>query len=268
MNNYFEKYELLSEKDPDVVVGFNRLMDKLFQDKNIDIGFVKYILTSSELSSERNTYKNESIEYGRLSFEEMLLNKASENNAVEIAKIILTHPNVDKEYIDRSLDFALYMAASKGALDCVEYLSTSSDLERLANVNQLRSPLTAACENGHLKIVKFLLESPNLKIKASLAELEDYYVFSHLCKIFEPSESNYGKTLFKNEEEKRKLIEDRLIVMKYLILEQKLQKNEDIEKYLISSDNQTIKLIFDVQELNAELNQSVNDENVKRKPKL
>jgi ankyrin repeat protein len=268
MNNYLEKYELLSEKDPDIVVGFNRLLDKIFKEKDIDVGFVEYLLTSPNLSSERQIYRNESIEYERLSFEEMLLNKASECNYVEIAKIIFTHSNVDKQYIDRSLDFALYIAASKGALDCVEYLSTSSDLERLANVNQIRSPLVTACEHGHLNVAKFLLESPNLKIKASLKELEDFYVFSHLCKIFEPSEPNYGKTLFKNEEEKRKIIENRLIVMKYLILEQKLQKNEDIDNYLNNSQNQTIKLLFDVQQLNSELSQSTTDEIIKRKPKL
>lgn len=269
MSHYFEKYESFLKNEPDIVHCFNNILQSMLDEEKVDINFLEYILISSDLNAERQIYRTEAIQYGRLSFEEMVLNFASEKNCVEAIKLILTHPEVDRKYIDRTLDYSLYLASSKGALECVEYLSTCPDLEKLANVNQIRSPLIAACENGHLNIVKFLLESPKLKVRASLTEIEDYYVFSHLCKVFESTHvSTFKSTLFESEEEQKDLVDRRLAVMKYLILENNLNKNDAIEKYINKSENQTIKLIFDVQELNSELNAASSNGTVKRKPKL
>lgn len=265
MINYFEKYEHLSEKDPDIVIAFNRAIEKTFKEKNIDIEFIKYILTSTELKNQRKIFKDESLEYQRLSLEEFILIPASDKNLVEIIEYIFSDPKTDKEFLDRTLDYCLYRASSKGSFNVVEYLLTSSHLTRIANVDHIQSPLMSACENGHLNIVKFLLESPKLKKHSSLEPLQDYYGFSHLCNIFSSPEPL--KYMFDNEND-RNYLERRLDTIRYLILENYLQKDEEIEDYINKPENKIIKSIFDVQELKSELNLSIENETIKRKPKL
>lgn len=268
MNKYFDKYKLLSDSDPDIVVGINKVLQNIFKEKIIDIDFIKYILISPDLKNDRLIYKNESIEYKRLSLEEMILNTASEKDCLNLVKFLFTNFDVDKEYLYRSLDSALYGASTNGSLKTVKYLSTSSDLKQTANIDHFHSPLVTACQNGHLNIVKFFFESSKLKNKNLIEQVEDYFVFSHLCNL---SSTNL---FFNNDDddddsdEKKSLVEKKLLVLQYLIVEQKLKKDADIANFIEKPENKAIKSMFEVQELQTELNSELNEHITKRKPKL
>jgi len=262
MNN-FERYKELSDNNPDVVVGFNKAIEKAFAQKDYKI--IKYILTSPELIKERKIYKEESIEYRRFSLEEFTLIFACDNNCKDMVEFIFTNKNVDKEFLYRSLNYGLTKAASKGALEVVQYLTTSYDLKNNADINYVNSPLKEACQHGNLNVVKFLLDSPLLEKKADLSSIENIYDFSFLCRDF-ISENN-SQHMPDNEKEKNDYLDRKMLVLKYLILEQNFKTNEDIEKFLQKPENKIIKRIFDTRELQNELNENLN-KNVTKKPKI
>jgi ankyrin repeat protein len=262
MSVYFEKYKSLSKNHLDIVIGLNEAISESFKEKSIDINFLKFLLISPELEEERKIYKKESIDYLRLSLEEMILLAASEKNYYDLVHFIFTDLNVDKEYLYRSLDYSLYLASSNGSFEVVEYLSSSPELDKLANINYIQSPLMVACEKGHLNIVKFLLESPKLKEPASLKIIQDFYGFSYLCSVF--SSNHVGG----NSEQVKDYINKRLDVMKYLILEKNLQKTVDIDRYINQPENKVIKTIFNVKDLNSELKYDLNNDSNIKKPKL
>src|ERR1700693_2299936 len=69
----------------------------------------------------------------------------------------------------------LIQACQNGNLDIVQYLLTSTELPKHANIHANEDwALRTSCNNGHLDVVKYLLSSPDLKKHADIHTRDDY----------------------------------------------------------------------------------------------
>ncbi|CAK4633492.1 hypothetical protein LEN26_000236 [Aphanomyces euteiches] len=93
------------------------------------------------------------------------LHAASYYGHADIARFLLQTYNIDqKDYTGRT---ALYLASEAGHVDVVKVLVTESIKADIAT-NGGMGPLHTACWNGHLPVVKILMEHCNANMKACL----------------------------------------------------------------------------------------------------
>jgi ankyrin repeat protein len=204
-----------------------------------DLDKVKFLLTSPELKHNADINYNDNA----------ALHQACEHNQLHIMQYLLTSPELKKHAdIHSKDDWTLTIACNEGHFDIVKYLLTSSDLKEHShfNVDQLRYALHI----GEFDIVDYLLNSPDLKENASIHMGKD--------NIFrEASEFGNKETLH------------------YLIHELNIDRNDAINSYLEEPGGRTSNLkaeaknMFQLRELNKELNDNLHENNEsKKKPKI
>lgn len=133
-----------------------------------------------------------------------------------------------------------------GEFERVKYLLASPDLSTHAEINFLNhNGLKCACMHGHIEIVKYLLTSPDLKEHGNIYAGEAL-AFKYVC------------------------MEDNLELKEYIIFDYKIQRNDDINKYLEDFPNELIEKMFAMRELNEQMNKDlfVNDNVNNKKNKI
>jgi ankyrin repeat protein len=201
-----------------------------------DLDKVKFLLTSPELRH------NADIHYK----EDKPLHQACEHNQLHIIQYLLSSPEL-KEHSDihSKNDWTLNIACNEGHFEIVRYLLTSPDLKEHSNIK--RHSLEYAIQMGNIDIVDYLLNSPDLKEPVNIHIHEDS-IFIKACEFGDM------KTL------------------QYLIYDLNIDRTDDINKYLEDPNGNLVneaKNMFELRELNKQLNNSLPDNNeITKKPKL
>lgn len=145
------------------------------------------------------------------------------------------------------LNNELKAACFNGEFDLMKFLLTSPKLKKHANMQIMGDIcLKTACMIGHLEMVKYLLSSPDLKQHANIHSADDLS-FKYVC-----SNNN-------------------LELLKYLIFDFNIDITNDIKAYLIAIPNEQAERLFNLREINIQLNDNLlmnNNRNDIKKPKL
>ena len=166
-------------------------------------------------------------------------------------------------------------ACQNGHLELVKYLLTSPDLKEHANINYKDdNGFKWACRNEHFDIVKYLTSSPDLKDKIDI-HLKNDLVFVNACangqinvikflltspELSEHSNlSHEGFVLAYKQEE--------LEVIRFLIFDMNIEKNNKVKKLLRITPNEQIENMFKMRELNKYLEKELNSDNNNQKNK-
>lgn len=147
------------------------------------------------------------------------------------------YSQMDEEMLNETLrEFS-----RQGDLDGVIELLTSPKLPIKADIHYGDDwSLLLAIENGHTDVVKYLLNSENLKEHADIT-VNDYYIFKTLCNIKKNLSQNnaYEEILF------------------FIIYEYKMPINDNITNWLLNK-HPDIEQLFNKRDLNSSLNKDLN----------
>lgn len=158
------------------------------------------------------------------------LGKALRSGQTLTIKNLLKNPKLQKnDYYYAILDHSLETSCTYGYFDVVQYVLTSKELSKHANIfYDDNSPLIQACAGGHLDIVKYLLTSLDLIEHSNLhAKGDQAFKFAAKYKQYD--------------------------IVKYLIVELNIPKSKEIKDYLISRPDTKIEELFKLRELNKDL---------------
>lgn len=240
-----------------------------------DIEMVKYILSSKKIVHQPSLN-------GRREFratEKTAISICCTNGHLEILDLMLTLPDIEIRVKDLfyQLNSGFLAACQEGELDIVKYLTSSPNLKRHANPNYNNGEgLCLACREGHLNIVKYLLTSPDIKEKLSVTArknsplLEAYtnehyqtvkYLLISPDLIEHADPHSNGDTLFYHV-----LNSDNPEMLKFLIFDLNIEKTKEITRILETYNDVEVNNLFELRELNKELNQNLssNDINIKK----
>lgn len=141
----------------------------------------------------------------------------------------------------RQLHTALEIACTNGSLNEVRYILTSPEIKIRIDINvHNNNPLFLACQSGNLHIVKYLLTSPELKKHADIYSRKSR-CFRAICNA------------------------QHLDIVEYLIRDYKIEKNENMENYLNNKKTvfcNHVKHLFEMRALNSSLHNELNSEHL------
>ena len=152
---------------------------------------------------------------------------------------------------------------------------TEANRYQRMTIDQLNDEFIQACTLGNLKTVKYLLTSPHLKENVnihvnnddgvSFACVEGHFeVFTYLLNssLFDKSKYNYDLD-FKHccRRHKTEFID-------YFIFDYKIEKNPNIDDFILKNGRQDIINKFELRSLNANLTNHLSDVNVQSIKKL
>jgi ankyrin repeat protein len=178
-----------------------------------------------------------------------------------------------------SLNHALILACINNELDVVKFCLASPDLKLHADINaDDGEPLRNACKFGNLDIVKYLVASPEIKEHACPQHPDNIFLYS----AYDNNRLEVVKYLLSSPEVVKKpdihLNEDETFIyctkyklydiVNYLIFDLNIEKTEYIKTYLTNNPDEKINSWFNLRDLNKELNESLNTNELQKKPKL
>jgi ankyrin repeat protein len=172
-----------------------------------------------------------------------------EKGYFEITKFLLEQPELKDENAnsDAPMMAALY-CSSFGHLNILKYIFESFPDDPLM-LKGLKNGiiLDAACDEGRLEIVKYLMESPDIKIKFGLQD--------------------NGNQLFRAAYDR-----NHFEVLRYFIFDLNLEKTEDIKEYMSHVFKKDVDNMFNVRELNKSLKEELSTQSdntsISKKPKV
>ena len=157
--------EILKEKQKELIDAFN---------ENDQEKIKRIIASYPELINEKYTFKI-NIGSEEYDFEGNLLHIIAMNGYDKIAKYILEE-NKDKgiqEQVEAAVKAKdefnrspLHYACENGHLNIVKYLIEKQNVNKEAKDRDGWTPLYCACENGHLNVVQYLIEKQNVNKEA------------------------------------------------------------------------------------------------------
>lgn len=194
---------------------------------------------------------NNSLEkrFSELSLKELSdqLYVSASSGILEEIQYILTSPDLkNKPKIDHANDRSLVVASSNGHTTVVKYLLNFSNYGDQITTNYA---LTKACLYNQIDLAKFLLDSDEIPHKANIHAKNDY-IFGELL-------------IAKNKE-----------ILSYLIFDRNISKTESINFYLNKNHYNNngfvseIKGLFELRELNKELHTELPIENISNSKKI
>jgi len=178
----------------------------------------------------------------------------------------------------KDIDDKFREACISGDLEKVRYCLTSSELTFHANIHAIH-PFRHACQFGHLEIVKYLLTSPELKEHASASQEEEIFLFSAVINkrldvvkyllgspdlSIKPNLHIDDDLVFTNSCSKKDYD-----MLRYFITDLNIEKSNAISKYLERNPDPKVDSLFDMRELNSDLNKNLhNNYDNQRRPKV
>jgi ankyrin repeat protein len=181
-----------------------------------------------------------------------------------------------KDSTELKLNTSLTNACEQGDLEKVKFLLTSTRLSNHANVNYFDSiGFICACIYGQLEVVRYLLTSPELKEHANI-NVQNNLAIKRVCftshvdvikYLLTSSELSIHADIHADADDafKNAYIAQHHNVLQYLILEFKIQRTEEIDKFIKENPNEEIEKMFVLRELNDSLEKELNSDNINNK---
>lgn len=156
---------------------------------------------------------------------------ASENNQIKIIDYLSNHQQLkDNETKGYSPNLYLHTAVMQGHKEMVEYLLLSRKTPIICDIHSDDDrALIYSFTYNHLDIAKFLLLSEKIEEHSNIHTQKDS-IFKFLCELNDPK------------------------YLEFIIFELNIDKTDEIEKLLQEPQHQFIEKMFDIRDLNSNLN--------------
>lgn len=187
--------------------------------------------------------------------------------------------NLTKQYKEKlqtldgeKLHNEFHNACGNGMLNTIKYILTSNQVKSfdidVENNDDKTNGLGYAAVCDKVEVIKYLLTSPDLEVKANIKNAIKYACLygslNSLKYLLEYNNNNENDIYFKKNEEYKGLnaanYSNNQEIIEYLILIYKMDYSKQVEK--ICLENKRLQNMFDRRKLNEVLNKDLNEHNL------